>query len=422
MQQEVSAALSRVMLVIKTMCSSQAFLRNVDGQIVSQSRMQAMFNIRFKDLLDQRLYESILSYMIDAEKMAPGGFVACVQGLLGCFGTSEGMTTEHANTSASMTVSGARNKACRRADIDAHVVASLSVHGQLFVELMQQALELGGFRSTMIVEPTLAHEPSLELVSGYTFELKPAFGINGIPLDIRCVCIDGYVETVSEIHHLLSEASETHDWIVIFLRGMADDVKHTLKVNHDRCTLNVIPVVVDFDLTGINTLNDLATVTGCDLISSNKGDLISSIRLSSLPKIDRLGFHNNRMIIRNVSTKAVVQQHLKTLRLKRLGENVDDIARLLDIRIRTLSSDHLIIRLPHDRTFVVVSQAFDYALRNLRCIIEYGLLGEGYDVKPALTTLASNMYVTRCMSMIESLGCVVMPQDSSVLQGHQVHQ
>jgi chaperonin GroEL (HSP60 family) len=278
-------------------------------------------------------------------------------------------------------------------------------------ELVRNAIELGGFRASIVIEPTLGHEPSLELVNGYTFELQPAFLPKSQPTDPRCACIDGYVETVSELHHLLTEASETRDWVIVFLRGMADDVKHTLKVNHDRGTLNVIPVVVDFDLAGLNTLNDIAAITGTDLISSNKGDVISSIRLSALPRIDRFASQDNRLIMRNASTKAGVQQHLKNLRTRREGENVTDIAHLLDRRIRSLSSNHVILRLPQDRDFIVASQAIDVALRNLRSTIEYGLSSINGRSVPTLTLIAAKTYTDRCLNALSSLGCVVTSQE-----------
>lgn len=406
---DVLAALDRVVGWVELIRTKnhRSFMREeVDRQCMIQTRVQALFNSRFKSPLEQQLYETILSYFIDAEKMAPGGFDRCTQVFLERFRMLRQGLLHPSAPDGSETVLGAPIAACRRTDINNLVSGRLVAFPKL-AELVKNAIELGGFRASIVVEPTVSHEPSLELVSGYTFDLQPAFPIRQQPTNPRCACIDGYVETVSELHHMLIEASETRDWVVVFLRGMADDVKHTLKVNHDRGTLNVIPVVVDFDLAGLNTLNDISVITGSDLISSNKGDMISSIRLGSLACVDRLNMHDRRLVMRNAATKANVQQHLDGLRKRRADEVIIDIGHLLDGRIKSLSSNHVILRLPQDRGFVVASQAIDDVLRGLRCMIEHGLTSADGVVIPTLTLVAAKTYAERCVSALATLGCVV---------------
>src|SRR5574343_71568 len=127
--------------------------------------------------------------------------------------------------------------------------------------MLDRAIELAGFCGRIIVERAL-NEPSIERCSGYSFNVRPAIDVTGKFKLARIACIDGYIESVSELHYMLEQASETKEPCIMFARGMADDVKHTLKVNFDRASLKVVPIVVPFDLDGINTLNDLSIVTG----------------------------------------------------------------------------------------------------------------------------------------------------------------
>src|SRR5690606_22334012 len=132
-------------------------------------------------------------------------------------------------------------------------------------------------------------------------------------------------------------------------RGVSEDVKHTLKVNYDRGSLRVVPIGVRFDLDGMNTLVDLATVSGCDLTSSLKGDLISTIKFNELPRVEQVTLFKGRTVVTDSRSRMLVKNHVANLRKRRDEEKIDDVARLLDKRIKSLSPNHVIVRLPDDK-------------------------------------------------------------------------
>jgi len=267
--------------------------------------------------------------------------------------------------------------------------------------MLQQALKLAGWGGRVIIEKTQAREPSVELVRGYTFDLRAILPLDVSFVHARAVCIDGYVEEVSEIHHLLEAAAEAKEPVVLFVRGMSDDVKHTLKVNYDRGSLRVLPMAVPFDLEGMNTLNDLSVVCGCDLVSSLKGDLISSIRLHTAPYVDQVSVWRGRCVVANTSTHAHVAAHVAELRRRREEEKVDDKGKLFDKRIKSLSPNHVVIRLPDDKDYVTRSQAMDNALRAVKSAVDFGVTAEG-DL--AATEMASRVHADRCVKTLLELG------------------
>jgi hypothetical protein len=195
--------------------------------------------------------------------------------------------------------------------------------------------------------------------------------------------------------------------MLLFVRGLADDVKQTLKVNYDRGTLRVVPVIVKFDLEGINSLNDISIASGAGLVSSNKGDLISSVRLSDTSQIEKAIIYPKKVVIINSASKLSVETHVSFLRRKRAEESVSDVSTLIDARIRSLSPNHVVIRLPDDIDYVVSAQSIDYALRALRSLVDHGTVTINGKRTLTSTYLASQLHSNRCSETLASLGFVV---------------
>ena len=65
--------------------------------------------------------------------------------------------------------------------------------------------------------------------------------------DVKVLIIDGMIESIGEIHHVLEKAASEKNPIVMFVRSMADDVRSTLSLNVKRGTIDLIPVEVGFN-------------------------------------------------------------------------------------------------------------------------------------------------------------------------------
>lgn len=352
-----------------------------------------MFNMKFNDELDNVLYELILQHATKAERTGPGGFNRCIELLLekltGIAGSSQ--LQEIAGAVWAPSISDMRSMTERHSLLGGSCVGVA----------VATAVELAGFGGRIIIEKTSARTMSVELVRGYTFELRQLLPIDVSFVHPRACCIDGYIENVAEVHHLLEAAAEAKEPCALFVRGVSDDVKHTLKTNYDRGSLKVLPIGVNFDLEGMNTLNDLSVTLGCDLVSSLKGDLISSIRFHELPRVDQVTVYKGKVVIVNACTTTRVNAHVAQLRSRREAESIDDVGSLLDKRIRSLSPNHVVIRVPDDKDFVVSSQSIDYSLRAARSLIEHGVMKNG---ELAATELAAHVHADRCAQTIAGIG------------------
>lgn len=364
------------------------------------TRLQGLFNLRFDVPLDRVIYQLIVIHAIAAERTSPGGFDSCMSSVIRHLGGSP----QPERKERSRGVLAVQTEVPREADLG-HVI---NQHGSPETkELVSRALDLAGMTGKIIVEKSTSGVRSVELVRGHTFVLDPVWSTTMSFVKPRVVCIDGYVENVAELHHLLQAASETRETCVLFVRGLADDVKQTLRVNFDRRTLRIFPIVVGFDLEGINTMNDLAIVAGTDVVSSLKGELISSIDLALAPRVDRIDVSGRRIVVTNGSNRAGVRAHVDNLRKKRDAAIVADVASLIDVRIRSLLPNHVIIRLVDDGGFVQAAQAVDNVLRAVKSLVQHGLVNVDGSQMLAATHVAARVHSQRCCSELEALGAVI---------------
>jgi len=386
LESELKKSIRRVLAYIKSLGIDKA-LTSTD-RVVLFTRMQIAFKAQPHQEIDRSIYELIMTSALAAEKLGPGGFKRCIE-LLSM--DAHAISTPREVHAATTTLN------------DIESLISQYSSSALISGIVSDATRLAGFAGRIIVEKTSSLTPSVELVRGYTFQLQSLLNIDASFTNPRIVCIDGIIESVSEIHHLLEAISEAKEPCLLFVRGISDDVKQTLRVNYDRGSLKVLPIGVRFDLDGMNTLVDIATVSGANLVSSLKGELISAIKFNEQPIVEQVTVFKGKVVISHTKTRKSVSTLVMHLRERRNLEQIDDVGKLLDNRIRSLSPNHVVIRLPDDKDFVVRSQSIDYALRAVRSSVDHGLI----DGRLASTEMASGLHAKRCMQMLSSLGAYV---------------
>jgi chaperonin GroEL (HSP60 family) len=377
-------------------CCSQQTLVSTKETIRVQTRFQTLFGYRFEDITSSLIHQVVMTHTLRAESLGPGAFEECIQMLLDLW---KGKTTLESLRSVLGHIENVGTRSARHSDLQ-NILTSLPVKLRDMVSI---ALDLCGFGGRIFVEKSNASEASVELITGFTFGLKPLFPVEANLVEPRVACIDGFIESVAEIHALLTSLVESKSTALLFVRGLHDDVRQTLRVNHDRGILKVYPFIVPFDLEGINTLADLATVSGGDVTSSHKGQLISLLTIADLPVIEKASVFKDRVVLINSSSRRRVQAHVNHLKEKRSTYSDESLTRLIDLRIRALSPNQVMIRLPNNERYAVDAQAIDQTLRNVRSIVEHGMIGS----KPAATQAASVVHAIKCWESLQSLGSIV---------------
>lgn len=94
--------------------------------------------------------------------------------------------------------------------------------------------------------------------------------------DYKVIILDGIIQNVSELHHALHDSANNKIPYVIFCYGVSEEVKHNIIENNRKGITSVFPICLNFDEKTLNVLNDIAVLHDTDIISSNKGQTIST--------------------------------------------------------------------------------------------------------------------------------------------------
>jgi hypothetical protein len=363
--------------------------------------LQHSFSYKPTSALEKCIYELMLTYAIKAEKKSPGSIDEFFSRLTDLF---SGNFQAHDEETKNSIV------ACRATSLDLNkfVWDSLRSVDSKLCDMLIQSLDLVGFGGKIIIEKSCANVDSIELIKGYTFDLQACWPGSFRMDNAKAVIIDGFVESVSEIHHLLEHFHDSKDTGVLLVRGAAPDVLSTLRVNWDRGSLKLLPIIVPFDIDGINTLVDIAVVSGSDVTSSNKGDLISAIKCETLPTIQSIDVHDAKLCIRNDKTYSAVVSHVSFLRKRQDAQNdVSDVSSLYDRRIRTLTPNHVVLRLKDDYRYVWRSQHIDLALRKIKSLVDFGVKKDASN-RVQITSLHLHFFARELHRQLIGIGSIIL--------------
>ena len=185
--------------------------------------------------------------------------------------------------------------------------------------------------------------------------------------DYDFVIIDGIIETVGEIYHLLFNASQNKRPHVIFCFGMSHEVKKVIIENNTKGITEIFPVCLDYDENTINILNDIAFVHRGEIITSQKGQTISQEVRKQLKKGRKIIFKKSGFKVVSVASEVDLNTHRKYLKTRyEQSDNYKNKELILD-RIKRLSTKNLKIYIPE---YILKSTDFvrelDYVMRFLK--------------------------------------------------------
>jgi hypothetical protein len=183
----------------------------------------------------------------------------------------------------------------------------------------------------------------------------------------RYVIINGMIESVGEIHHLLQKSNETKEAYVIFCFGMSDEVKTTIIKNNQMGRIKVYPVCLNSsDESSLNILNDIAAIHGGSVLSSDLGITISQEVRKELPIGKKISFLKNNIVIFPCISEIEIKSHRMFLkkRLENAQCQPDVRTDVLEKRIKNFTGKKVNIYLPSRfRKNKKLMRELDYFLR-----------------------------------------------------------
>jgi hypothetical protein len=252
---------------------------------------------------------------------------------------------------------------------------------QMLAKAIWEALHVSGLEGKIHVEDGTLSTYVVEQKSGYYFDVLKPFRFmlppNGIweANEVKVMLVDGIIERVSELDKILNGAMETQIPVLLIAHGFSEEVVATIKANVDYNKFNVMPVRLTTDLESLNVINDIAVVSGGDIVSTLKGQMVCFTEFNSLPIVEKVRLSSKELCIENAKTRRAVSDHLRTLLEKRQqSHQVSDLSDLVDRRIQGLISAAVILRLPNmnatkrDSTKVKI----DICLRNAKTLLNHG--------------------------------------------------
>ncbi len=385
LKKEILESFKEVCDDLRNFLNTEKVLFLEKDQVLLKTSFQGIFNLKYSNQLKLAIHRLIIEHCILSEKISPGGFDFTLHRIL------NSNLDDKTRSSNKATLNDLKK-----------IIFSQTKDDNTLSNLLFDAVLLAGFGGRISVEKSSNNFTSIEAIDGFTFKVKT---FEEKPIKIvnpRVIVIDGFVESVSEINLLLEGASSTKHPVILIARGLHDEVLNTLKVNRIRGAIEVYPIVVEFNLEGINKLNDISIACSASLFSSNLGQLISNISIDDARKVDEISIYVNSICIKNQSSKSDVNSHIKFLLSKR--EESKNVEEIYEDRIRSLSANNVIIRLPDTSDFVVKRQSVDYCLRSIKSMIEFGVIN---DSKLYGSYVSSNLYSKLFFEKLNSLGAVI---------------
>jgi hypothetical protein len=300
-------------------------------------------------------------------------------------------------------------RAFRRVDLPDVVEGTLDGHER---DALVKFVELAG-ASRYLVERSPSRFDSVEFVDNYEFQhmSKPVEG-TVIMDDARVLIADGYVENESEVRKLLEWCGKEKERLLLCCRGFSDDVIHTLAVNRARGTLSAYALVFPFNEFDANTLVDIATILGSDVVSSLKGQLISTLDPASMPRASYARLRGAILEINDPHARSRTDRLAANLREK-LETAEPEAREPLEKRLKRLTGTTMVVRLRAGVDHVLRCESWDLALRTVRAAVR-GVV-ETSDARawprrklvPLLSEATAHQYARKLVERLEDLATLV---------------
>lgn len=193
----------------------------------------------------------------------------------------------------------------------------------------------------IFVKKSLSDTTKISRETGYNFsglEIDRRFLSRGNweRKNVRVILIDGIIERMSEIHHLVEGLAKSREPCVIFCLGSLPEVIETISKNFLTRSLDVVLVSVPVVHTHINTISDLGVIFEMTPISAAAGDSISLGIKNQNSFAEKITITRTKVLVERDCSSIAVKNHVLNLR-KRIEDDINQ-AQVLEPRISSLST------------------------------------------------------------------------------------
>ena len=267
-------------------------------------------------------------------------------------------------------------------DIDG-LIDSVAEDDDVVSTVVKEAIRLAGIEGNIVLDSSGRDQQNIvvELQFGYNFKVSPFKGfLNPMSAwtrnNVKVLLIDGLVEKVSELDKILMKSFDTKVPLMIVAQGFSEEVVATLYSNDTRGAFDILPVRTEQSLEALNMLNDIAAVSGCDVVNTLKGEMLIYVDYDALPIVEKASIASEVLTVHNSKTRENVLAHLNYLNKRRKGQQeenptVSDVSNLTTKRIQNLMAHLVKITIPKSEAGKLLG-TIDNSLRACRTAFTYG--------------------------------------------------
>ena len=269
-------------------------------------------------------------------------------------------------------------------------VATIAAHNDASIgELVADAMEKIGNDGVITVEESKTTETTLEIVEGLQFDrgyISPYFVSNAEKMeavleDPYVLLFDRKITSLKDLIPLLDELVKIGRPILIVAEDIEGEALATLVVNQLRGVFRSIAVKAPgFGDRRKAMLEDIAVLTGTELVSADLGVKLENVQLKQLGQAKRVVCDkDNTTIIGGAGDKARIEGRLRQIRAE-IDKSTSDYDReKLEERLAKLSSGVAVIRVgaPTETEMKSKKEALDDAISATKAAVAEGTVAGG---------------------------------------------
>jgi hypothetical protein len=227
--------------------------------------------------------------------------------------------------------------------------------------------------------------------------------------DCDLLVIDGIVDTEGEIFSTIESSRKSNRATFIVAAGFSQDVAVHLLKNYMMGSFKVIPLICATQDDPIGVLVDLSAATGCEIISSIKGDTLSGSHERCRASLKSISATNSGSLIevRNKSDK--LQARIEELQRVATVVNGSEGQRYISERISSLRGSLVrvfISEFENNKNPGLISR-IDAFMRSLQPMTKMGTISIAGQKFPSLSTRESILAFSSFISCLRSLQIIM---------------
>jgi chaperonin GroEL len=269
-------------------------------------------------------------------------------------------------------------------------VATISAHNDPSIgELVAEAMEKVGDEGVITVEESKTTETVLEVVEGMQFDrgyISPYFitdaeKMEAVLEDVYVFLCDRKVGNLKDLVPLLEQVAKSGKPILFVAEDVEGEALATLVVNQLRGIIHSIAAKAPgFGDRRKAILEDMAVLTGGQLISEDLGIQLETVQLKQLGRAERVvSDRDSTTIIGGLGDKAAIEGRVRQIRAQIEKTTSDYDREKLEERLAKLSGGVAVIRVgaPSEAEMKSKKEALDDAINATKAAVTEGIVPGG---------------------------------------------